>query len=86
MRNRIEDYNLWSEAVKTNTIEAYNHYISTSKFKSFKDNANEAITELRSIEKWKSVKSLKSIAEIELFIKTYPKSSCITNAQKEYTS
>lgn len=86
VRNRIEDYNLWSEAVKTNTIEAYNHYISTSKFKSFKDNANEAITELRSIEKWKSVKSLKSIAEIELFIKTYPKSSCITNAQKEYTS
>lgn len=82
VRNRIEDYNLWSEAVKTNTIEAYNHYISTSKFKSFKDNANEAITELRSIEKWKSVKSLKSIAEIELFIKTYPKSSCITNAQK----
>ena len=46
----------------------------------------KAITELRSIEKWKSVKSLKSIAEIELFIKTYPKSSCITNAQKEYTS
>ena len=82
VRNRIEDYNLWSTAVKTNTIEAYNHYIATSKSKSFKNDANEAITELRSIEEWKSIKASKSITEIELFIKTYPKSSCITNAQK----
>ena len=82
VKNRIEDYNLWSEAVKTNTVEAYNHYISTSKFKSFKDKATEAITELLSVDKWKSIQSSKNIAEIEMFIKTYPKSSCIDSAQK----
>lgn len=82
VRNRIEDYNLWSEAVKSNTIEAYNHYISSSKFKSFKDKATEAITELQSVNKWKSIRSSKNISEIEMFMKTYPKSSCIANAQK----
>lgn len=82
MRNRIEDYNLWSEAVKTNTIEAYNNYIATSKFKSFKDKANEAIKELQSKEKWESLKTSNSISEIEMFIKTYPKSSCVDKAQK----
>lgn len=81
VKNRIEDYKLWSEAVKTNTIEAYNHYIDSSKFKSFKNDAFEAITELHSIEKWESIKLSKSIIEIELFIKTYPKSSRISNAQ-----
>lgn len=82
VRNRIEDYNLWSEAVKTNTIEAYNNYITTSKFKSFKDKANEAIKELQSKEKWESLKTSNSISEIEMFIKTYPKSSCVDKAQK----
>lgn len=82
VKNRIEDYNLWSEAVKTNTIAAYNNYIASSKFKSFKDKATEAITELQSIDKWKSIQSSKNMAEIEMFMKTYPKSSCIANAQK----
>ena len=82
VKNRIEDYNQWSEAVKTNTIEAYNNYIDSSKFKSFKENAIEAITELQSVDKWKSIQSSKNIAEIEMFMKTYPKSSCIDSAQK----
>lgn len=82
VKNRIEDYNQWSEAVKTNTIEAYNNYIDSSKFKSFKENAIEAITELQSVDKWKSIQSSKNIAEIEMFMKTYPKSSCINSAQK----
>lgn len=82
VRNRIEDYNLWSEAVKINTIEAYNNYIDSSKFKSFKNNAIESITELQSIDKWESIQSSKNIAEIEMFMKTYPKSSYITKAQK----
>lgn len=81
-KKRIEDYNLWAKAVDTNTVEAYNDYLSISKFKSFKDKANEAIIELQSIEKWESIKSSKSISEIELFIKTYPKSSCVDKAQK----
>lgn len=82
VKNRIEDYNQWSEAVKTNTVEAYNNYIDSSKFKSFKENAIEAITELQSIDKWKSIQFSKNIAEIEMFMKTYPKSSCIDRAQK----
>lgn len=82
IKNRIKDYNLWSKAVKTNTIEAYNNYIDSSKFKSFKDNAIKSITELQSIDKWKSIQSSKNIAEIELFMKTYPKSSCIAKAQR----
>lgn len=82
VKKRIEDYDLWTKAVDTNTVAAYNNYLSTSKFKSFKDKANEAIVELQSIEKWKSIKSSKSISEIELFIRTYPKSSCVDKAQK----
>ncbi len=82
VKKRIEDYDLWAKAVDTNTVAAYNNYLSTSKFKSFKDKANEAIVELQSIEKWKSIKSSKSISEIELFIRTYPKSSCVDKAQK----
>ena len=50
-------------------------------FRSFKNDAFEAITELHSIEEWESIKLSKSIIEIELFIKTYPKSSRISNAQ-----
>lgn len=82
VKKRIEDYDLWAKAVDTNTVAAYDNYLTTSKFKSFKDKANEAIIELQSIEKWKSIKSSKNISEIELFIQTYPKSSCIDNAQK----
>ncbi len=82
VKNRIEDYNQWLEAVETNTIEAYNNYIDSSKFKSFKENAIEAITELQSIDKWKSIQFSKNMAEIEMFMKSYPKSSCIDKAQK----
>lgn len=82
VKNRIEDYNLWSQALKLNTIEAYNNYINSSKFKSFKDEANEAIKELQSKEKWESIKLSKSIYEIERFVRDYPKSSCIDKAKK----
>jgi len=82
VKKRIEDYNLWSMALKTNTIETYNNYIATSKFKSFKNEANEAIKELQSKEKWESLKTSNSISEIEMFIKAYPKSSCVDKAKK----
>ncbi len=81
VKNRIEDFNLWSNAASINTIESYNTYIKESKYKSFLNKANEAISELQSVDAWKIVKTSKRIADIETFMSMYPKSSCVPNAK-----
>lgn len=82
VKNRISDFDLWSKAASLNTLEGYNDYIQNSKFNSFRTQANDAITELKSIEEWKALKTSTSISAIETFIEKYPKSSQIVSADK----
>ncbi len=83
VKNRIEDYSLWEEAKRTNTIQAYKQYLLTSQFKTFSTEANAAIEDLQSIDEWQRLKSSKSLTEIENFIKKYPKSSVLAEAERK---
>ena len=75
MNNRIADFDIWSKAKQANTIAAYNEYLSQSTTKAFKTEANEAITELESIDAWNKIKLTGSLQQVKAFIAQYPKSS-----------
>ena len=74
INNRIADYDLWSKAKAANTIDAYSNYIRNSRFKSYIDEAKEAIAELQSIAVWQTVRSSDNIKEVESFIQEFPES------------
>lgn len=81
-RGRLEDMELWKKAKSENTITAYRNYLSTSKNKSFAQLANDAITDLESKDAWNTIKQSSSKSAIEDFIRKYPKSSCLPEANK----
>ncbi len=83
VKNRIADYSLWEEAKRTNTIQAYKQYLLTSQFKTFSAEANAAIEDLQSIDEWQRLKSSKSLIEVKYFIKKYPKSSVLADAERK---
>jgi outer membrane protein assembly factor BamD (BamD/ComL family) len=82
INNRIADYDLWSKAKAANTIDAYSNYIRNSRFKSYIEEANEAIVELQSIAVWQTVKGSDNIKDVESFIQEFPKSSLAPTAKK----
>mgnify|MGYP001198470557 CR=1 FL=1 len=82
INNRILDYDMWSKARTTNTIDGYNNYIRNSRFKSYIEEAKEAIVELQSITAWQAVKNSDNIRDVEHFIQEYPKSSLVPAAKK----
>lgn len=81
-KGRIEDMELWQKAKYTNTIDAYRHYLNFSKNKSFAQLANDAISDLESKEAWNNIRNSMSKSTVENFIAKYPKSSCLSEAQK----
>lgn len=82
IKNRIADFDFWNKTKKSNTIEGYNEYIRISIFKSYKNQANEAIKELQSVDVWNKTKGSDNISDIEGFKQMYPNSSCISDANK----
>lgn len=82
INNRIEDFSLWSSAKSNNTLSGYTQYLQQSKYKTFDKEAQSAITELNSQERWNVIKSSGNIDDIKEFINQYPSSSCKDNAQK----
>lgn len=52
INNRIEDFSLWSSAKSNNTLSGYTQYLQQSKYKTFDKEAQSAITELNSQERW----------------------------------
>ena len=81
-KGRLEDMELWKKAKSSNTIAAYRNYLSASKNKSFSQLANDAITDLESKDAWNAIKQSSSKSVIENFIQKYPKSSCLSEANK----
>lgn len=82
INNRIADFDVWSKAKAKHTISAYQSYIKDSKYKSYVTEANEAITDIKSIEEWSKIKNSANIKDINGFLANYPKTSCRSNAQK----
>lgn len=81
-KGKIEDMELWKKAKAENTIASYRNYLITSKNKSYAQLANDAITDLESKDAWNLIRTSSSIETIESFMKKYPKSSCLPDAQK----
>ena len=82
-RGRVEDMELWKRAKSDNTIAAYRNYLNTSKNKSYAQPANDLITDLESKEAWSLIRNSSSKSSIDSFVRKYPKSSCLTEAQKK---
>lgn len=82
VNNRIADYSLWSYAKAANTLYSYNQYIQKSEYKTFENEAQSAIAELKSQEMWNNIKSSEDKNVVKNFISTYPNSSCKEKAQK----
>ena len=81
VNNRIEEFSLWFSAKSTNTLSAYEQYLRQSKYKLFEKDAQSAITELNSQERWNAIRSSDNIDTIRGFLTEYPNSSCKENAQ-----
>lgn len=81
IKNRIVDYDVWSRAKAKHTISAYESYIKESKYKSYVTEANEAITDIKSIDEWNKIKQNSSIDNINAFLAKYPKTSQRPDAQ-----
>lgn len=82
VKNRIADFSFWESTKSLNTIEAYQNYLQKSEFKSFALQANEAITDLKSIAEWNKIKLSSNLSEVEAFTVKYPRSSCLDDAGK----
>ena len=81
IKNRIVDYDVWSRAKAKHTISAYESYIKESKYKSYLTEANEAITDIKSVDEWNRIKNNTDISNINKFLANFPKSSRKTEAQ-----
>lgn len=82
IRNRIADYDLWNKAKSVNTIEAYNGYKNNSTFKFFIAEADDAIEKLNADAIWKSIKGTTDINQIQSYLRKYPNSPYLSEANK----
>lgn len=78
--NRLADYALWTQALQANTKAAYQSYLNTSKYLSFKDEAIEKITDIEADEEWNKIKGSDTVASYEAFISKYPNSRHVKEA------
>ena len=69
---RIADLPLWLEAKGKNTIESYNHYLSESSHKFFKQDADAAIEEITVKQAYDTAVATNTIKAFELFRSSYP--------------
>lgn len=76
----IEDYNMWKKAKEQNTISAYNTYLSNSTILAYKDDVNKAIRNIHAEIEWNNCKNSNDEEKLNAFIKKYPSSSFIDQA------
>ena len=79
--NRIADYELWTSALHSNTKTAYQSYLTTSKYLSFKDEANEKIKAIEAEEEWNNIKNSKTASDFESYLEKFPNSPHVTEAK-----
>lgn len=72
--NRIADLPLWLAAKGTNTIEAYNKYLSESSHKLYKEDADNAIADITVKQAFDAAIAANTIKAFEQFRSQYPNS------------
>jgi len=80
--NRMNDFELWNKVKSANTIESYQDYLSKSQYRFFASDANDAMAELKSVQEWERLKHTWSLADLQSFVNSYPKSSCASYASR----
>lgn len=83
IHNRIEEFDLWTIAKRSNTIQAYNSYLQNSKYKTFTAEANAAIEDINAVAEWQNVKSSRELEEVQDYMRKYPNASCMGEAQQK---
>ena len=78
---RISDYDRWMVAKRQNTKTAYENYLRQSTLKSYKADAEKAINNFVSIERWQRIKGTTSIAELDSFMAEFPESEYLNAAK-----
>lgn len=78
---RIDDYTLWESAKTANTIEAYQSYITSSKVKAYRMEAEQSIKKLEQEQDWQRVKDSDDIDVLEAHISKYPDSPGLSEAR-----
>lgn len=71
IRVYVNEYDLWQRATNTNTIPGYENYLSNSKLKKYKQQADDGIKELQKLiekESWSKAVSLNTINSYEEYI------------------
>ena len=81
----IEDFDLWSIARRTNTIESYNYYLQQSKNQSFADEARAKIANLEAETQWHEIRNTNNLSELQTFVSKYPQSEHIAEANPSFT-
>lgn len=79
--NRMADFELWTQALNANTIDAYNNYLKTSKYLSFKNEASEKISAIEAEIQWNKYKDTNDYAVMDDYISKYPDSPHIEEAK-----
>lgn len=81
---RKEDANAWETAKRSNTIEAYHHYLNTSKTKAYKEEAEQAINELYAEKDWARIQNSYSVDTLKAFISHYKNTSFAQSASYRF--
>lgn len=77
-RGVIDDYDLWSTAVRLNTLESYNNYLRQSTSKSFEEEARAKIANIEAENEWQRIRNSNSLTELQSFVSKYPQSNHAT--------
>ena len=80
-KRRIEDYSLWEKAKEQNTINAYNDYLSQSSILAYKNEAENAITTIKSEIEWNNCKTSNDEDILNSFIQNYSSSKYVDQAR-----
>ncbi len=78
-RGMIDDYDLWSTAVRLNTLESYNNYLRQSTSKSFEEEARAKIANIEAENEWQRIRNSNSLVELQSFVSKYPQSNHATS-------
>lgn len=77
-RGMIDDYDLWSTAVRLNTLESYNNYLRQSSNRSFETEARAKIADIEAENEWQRIRYSNSLTELQSFVLKYPQSNLVT--------
>lgn len=78
--DRKADYQAWQTAISTDTKEAYETYLSSSKYFYHKDEAKQRIATIEMEDAWNAIKNTNDYRQLEAFAEKYPSSPYANDA------